>query len=40
MSRHFFIPLGCALLLVAVVVPWVAHAAGAGGGFDGTNPVP
>jgi len=35
MTRHFFIPLACALLLVAVVVPWVAHAAGAESGFDG-----
>ncbi len=35
MSRHFFIPLACALLLVAAIVPWVAHAAGGAGGFDG-----
>jgi hypothetical protein len=35
MSRHFFIPLGCALLCVLVIVPWVAMAAGGGGGFDG-----
>jgi len=34
MSKHFFIPLACALLLVAVIVPWAAHAAGAEGGFD------
>lgn len=34
MNRHFWIPLGCALLCVAVVVPWVARAAGGEGGFD------
>jgi hypothetical protein len=33
---RFFIPLACALLCVAIVVPWIAHAAGAaGGGFNG-----
>lgn len=32
MSRHLLIPLACALLCVAIVVPWIAHAAG-GGGF-------
>lgn len=36
MMRHFFIPLGCAALCLLIVVPWIAHAAGAGGGgFDG-----
>jgi len=35
MNRYFFIPLGCALLCVAIVVPWMVHAAGGGGGFDG-----
>ena len=36
MTRHFLVPLGCALLCLVVVVPWIAHAAGAeGGGFDG-----
>jgi hypothetical protein len=35
MSRHFFIPLACALLCVALVVPWIAHAASAERGFDG-----
>jgi hypothetical protein len=34
MSKHFFIPLGCALLCVAIVVPWMAHAASGEGGFD------
>ena len=32
---HFFVPLGCALLCVIIVVPWIARAAGAEGGFDG-----
>jgi len=35
MSKHFFIPLVCALLLVAALVPWIARAAGGEGGFDG-----
>lgn len=35
MTRHFFIPLGCALVCLLVIVPWIAHAAGGGGGFDG-----
>ena len=35
MNRRFWIPLGCAVLSVAVFVPWVVRAAGAGGGFDG-----
>jgi hypothetical protein len=35
MSRHFWIPLGCAALCIAVIVPWVALAAGGEGGFDG-----
>ena len=35
MSRHFWILLGCAVLCLAIVVPWVALAAGGGGGFDG-----
>ncbi len=30
-----WIPLGCAALCVAVIVPWVALAAGGEGGFDG-----
>jgi hypothetical protein len=34
-NRHFWIPLGCAALCIAVIVPWVALAAGGGGGFDG-----
>jgi hypothetical protein len=34
-KARFFIPLGCAALCLLVVVPWIAHAAGAGGGFDG-----
>ncbi len=34
MNRGFWIPLGCAVLSVAVFVPWVMRAAGAGGGFD------
>jgi hypothetical protein len=34
-ALHFWIPLGCALLCVAIVVPWVARAAGGEGGFDG-----
>lgn len=32
---HFLAPLGCALLCVILVVPWIARAAGAEGGFDG-----
>jgi hypothetical protein len=33
---RFLIPLGCAALLLLIIVPWIAHAAGAGGGgFDG-----
>jgi len=32
--RQFLIPLGCAFLIVAVIVPWVARAAGGEGGFD------
>ena len=35
MNRRFWIPLGCAVLSVAVFVPWVVRAAGAGGGIDG-----
>ncbi|MGA9061639.1 MAG: hypothetical protein WB341_08230 [Terracidiphilus sp.] len=35
MNRHFFIPLGCAALVIAVVVPWVVFAGGGEGGFDG-----
>jgi hypothetical protein len=35
MTRRFWIPLGCAVLSVAVFVPWVVRAAGAEGGFDG-----
>jgi hypothetical protein len=32
---QFFVPLGCAALCLLIVVPWIAHAAGAGGcGFD------
>jgi hypothetical protein len=34
-ALHFGIPLGCALLCAAIIVPWVARAAGAEGGFDG-----
>jgi len=34
-APRFFIPLGCAALLLLIVVPWIAHAAGGGGGFDG-----
>ncbi len=34
-AHRFFIPLSCALLIVAIVVPWMAHAAGGEGGFDG-----
>jgi hypothetical protein len=34
MTRHFFIPLACALFCVAIVVPWIAHAAMAHDGFD------
>lgn len=32
---HFFVPLGCALLCVAVVVPWMVRAGSGEGGFDG-----
>src|ERR1700683_4320997 len=35
MRRQFFVPLACAALCLLVVVPWIAHAAGGGGGFDG-----
>lgn len=35
MNRHFWIPLACAVLCVAIIVPWVARASGAEGGFDG-----
>ncbi len=35
MSRHFLVPLGCALLCVLLIVPWVVYAAGGEGGFDG-----
>ena len=35
MNRRFWLPLGCAVLSVAVFVPWVVRAAGAEGGFDG-----
>jgi hypothetical protein len=35
MRRQFFVPLGCAALCLLVVIPWIAHAAGAAGGFDG-----
>jgi len=35
MNRHFWIPLGCAALCIAVIVPWVALASGGEGGFDG-----
>jgi hypothetical protein len=35
MKRQFFVPLGCAALYLLVVIPWIARAAGAGGGFDG-----
>jgi hypothetical protein len=35
MNRHFWIPVGCAVRCVAVIVPWVALAAGGEGGFDG-----
>jgi hypothetical protein len=31
---QFLIPLGCALLCVAVVVPWIVRAGGGEGGFD------
>jgi hypothetical protein len=34
-SFHFFIPLACVALCLLILVPWIAHAAGAGGGFDG-----
>jgi len=32
---RFFVPLACAALCLLVVVPWIARAAGAEGGFDG-----
>jgi hypothetical protein len=32
---RFWIPLGCTALCLLIVVPWIAHAAGGGGGFDG-----
>ena len=35
MNRQFWIPLGCAILSVAVFVPWVVRAASAESGFDG-----
>ena len=35
MNRRFWIPLGCAVLSVVGLVPWVVRAAGAEGGFDG-----
>jgi hypothetical protein len=35
MNRRFWIPLGCAVLSVAVCVPWVVRAASAETGFDG-----
>ena len=35
MTRHLLIPLGVAALCVLVIVPWIAHAAGGAGGFDG-----
>jgi hypothetical protein len=35
MTKHFFIPLACALLILVVVVPWIARAASGEGGFDG-----
>jgi hypothetical protein len=35
MNRRIWIPLGFAVLSVAVFVPWVVRAAGAEGGFDG-----
>jgi hypothetical protein len=35
MSRHFFIPLACALLCVAIVVPWMARVSAAEDGFNG-----
>jgi hypothetical protein len=35
MNRHFWIPLACAALCIAVIVPWVALAASGEGGFDG-----
>ncbi len=34
-ALHFFVPLGCALLCVAIVVPWIARAGSGEGGFDG-----
>ncbi|HEY1805569.1 MAG TPA: hypothetical protein VGG45_13925 [Terracidiphilus sp.] len=34
-NRHFWIPLSCAVLCIVVILPWVAHAAGGEGGFDG-----
>ena len=35
MTRHLLIPLGVATLCLLVIVPWIAHAAGGAGGFDG-----
>ena len=35
MTRHLLVPLGVAALLLLVIVPWIAHAAGGAGGFDG-----
>ena len=35
MNRPLLIPLGFAVLCVAIIVPWVAHAAGGEGGFNG-----
>jgi hypothetical protein len=32
---RFVLPLACAALCLLIVVPWIAHAAGGGGGFDG-----
>jgi hypothetical protein len=35
MNRRFWLPLGCAVLSVVVLVPWVVRAVAAEGGFDG-----
>jgi hypothetical protein len=35
MRRHFLVPLAIAVLCLLVIVPWIAHAAGGAGGFDG-----
>jgi hypothetical protein len=35
MMRRILIPLGCALLCVAMVVPWMARASAVEGGFNG-----